>query len=132
MRRVKSKNTSPELLVRELLRRMGHRGYRLHRTDIPGNPDIVWVSRKLAIFINGCFWHGHDCARGAREPKTRVEYWRKKIARTKQRDLDHIENLTTQDWKVLTLWECELRDETGLTNKLCQFLEYEASSRPKL
>lgn len=118
MRSVKSKNTTPERVVRSLLRKMGHTGYRLHRTDIIGNPDIVWIGRKLAIFVNGCFWHGHNCARGAREPKTRSQYWRDKIAKNKQRDLNNIETLISSGWKVLILWECQLRDEVELTNKL--------------
>ncbi|MCL5801250.1 MAG: very short patch repair endonuclease, partial [Gammaproteobacteria bacterium] len=65
MRRVKGKDTSIELAIRRLLQSMGQRGYRLHRTDIPGKPDIAWIGRKLALFIHGCFWHGHNCPRGA-------------------------------------------------------------------
>ncbi|MYM83049.1 DNA mismatch endonuclease Vsr [Duganella sp. FT50W] len=122
MRRVKSKDTSPELYVRELLRRLGHRGYRLHRADIPGKPDIVWIGRRRAIFINGCFWHGHSCARGARVPQTRAEYWLSKIARTRQRDERNTETLAALGWTVLTLWECELRDEAALAAKLQNFL----------
>lgn len=123
MRRVKSKDTTPELLVRRLLRSMGHSGYRLHRKDIPGNPDLVWIGRRLAIFINGCFWHGHSCPRGARTPKTRAEYWGKKIERTRQRDLVHIEELTSQGWGVLTLWECGLSDQATLAATLRSFLK---------
>lgn len=122
MRRVKSKDTAPELLVRRLLRSMGHTGYRLHRRDIPGNPDLVWIGRRLAIFINGCFWHGHACGRGARAPKTRAEYWLKKIERTRQRDQVNIEELTSQGWVVLTLWECELGDQAALADALRSFL----------
>lgn len=122
MRRVKSKNTTPELLVRALLRKMGHTGYRLHRKDIAGNPDVTWIRRKRAIFINGCFWHGHDCPRGAREPKTRIDYWRAKIERTKQRDANHLAALSSAGWDVLILWECQLKDHTQLTQKLATFL----------
>jgi DNA mismatch endonuclease (patch repair protein) len=121
MRRVKSKNTTPELYVRRLLCQMGHRGYRLHRRDIPGNPDIAWVSKKRAIFINGCFWHGHDCARGAREPKTRIEYWRAKIQRTKNRDSRNIDMLTKMGWRILVLWECNLKDANQLERALSTF-----------
>jgi DNA mismatch endonuclease (patch repair protein) len=121
MRRVQSKDTTPELLVRSLLRRLGHTGYRLYRADISGKPDIAWIGRKQAIFINGCFWHGHNCPRGAREPKTRVDYWRNKISRTKQRDIKHVEQLTNEGWSVLTLWECELCDERTLIRKLTDF-----------
>ena len=122
MRRVKSKNTTPELHVRALLRQMGHRGYRLHRRDIPGNPDIAWVGKKRAIFINGCFWHGHGCPRGARKPKTRIEYWSAKIERTKIRDVKHVESLRQTGWTVLVLWECELGDQ-ALTQRLSEFLQ---------
>lgn len=122
MRRVKSKNTNPELRVRGLLRRMGHRGYRIHRTDIFGKPDIVWVGRKLAIFINGCFWHGHTCRRGARLPQTRTEYWQSKIERNRQRDTYNVKLLVAQGWRVLILWECELNDDTILIERLQNFL----------
>ena len=87
MRAVKSRDTSPELAVRALLRPIAP-GYRLHRGDLPGKPDIVYASRKLAIFVHGCFWHGHDCARGARAPKTNAAYWRAKIARNRARDAE--------------------------------------------
>lgn len=123
MQRVKSKNTGPELEVRELLRKLGHRGYRLHRRDIPGSPDIAWIGKKRAIFINGCFWHGHDCPRGAREPKTRAEYWRAKIERTKNRDVKHVESLLQTGWTVLVLWECELKDHVRLEQRLFEFLK---------
>lgn len=119
---MKSKDTSPELYVRGLLRRLGHRGYRLHRADIPGKPDIVWIGRQRAIFINGCFWHGHTCPRGARVPQTRAEYWLNKIARTRQRDEHNAESLAALGWTVLTLWECELSDEAALAAKLQDFL----------
>jgi DNA mismatch endonuclease (patch repair protein) len=123
MRRVKSKDTAPELFVRSLLCCMGLRGYRLHRSDIPGRPDIVWIGRKLAIFINGCFWHGHACLRGARVPQSHTEYWISKIECTRQRDAKHVATLADQGWSVLILWECELRDQAALTEKLQNFLQ---------
>lgn len=122
MRRVKSKNTSPELLVRAALRKMGQTGYRLHRKDIPGNPDIAWIGRKRALFINGCFWHGHDCPRGAREPQTRVDYWRAKIERTRQRDVKHLAALEALGWQVLVLWECQLKEPLQLELALQEFM----------
>ena len=122
MRRVKSKNTSPELLVRSLLRKLGHTGYRLHREDIPGKPDIAWIGKKRAIFINGCFWHGHTCPRGAREPKTRIEYWRAKIERTRQRDEANVKKLLASNWDVLFIWECELKNDEILSQILSNFL----------
>jgi DNA mismatch endonuclease (patch repair protein) len=117
MRRVKGKDTAPELRVRRLLTRMGLR-YRLHRADLPGKPDIVMPGRRLAIFVHGCFWHGHDCARGARIPKANRPYWEAKIGRNRSRDAVHRAALEAQGWRVLTLWECELKDEAGLLQKL--------------
>ena len=81
MRRVKGKDTKPELIVRQALTRLGAR-YRLHRKDLPGAPDVVMSGRKLAIFVHGCFWHGHDCARGARVPKANQDYWLAKVGAT--------------------------------------------------
>ena len=122
MRRVSSENTSPELLVRKILRTSGYCGYRLHRKDLPGKPDIVWIGKKLAIFINGCFWHGHTCPRGARQPKTNEEYWRTKIQRTIQRDQKNRELLSNRGWRVLTLWECELQCEVEILNQINKFM----------
>jgi len=97
MQAVKGKDTKPELFVRRLLYSLGYR-YRLHRKDLPGKPDIVFSGRKKIIFVHGCFWHGHSCKRGAREPKTNVEYWRQKIARNKTRDAQHSKNHKKARW----------------------------------
>jgi DNA mismatch endonuclease (patch repair protein) len=113
MRRVKGKDTAPEMRVRRLLTRMGLR-YRLHRQDLPGRPDIVMPGCKLAIFVHGCFWHGHDCARGARVPKANRDYWLSKVARNRARDLAHTAALQAGGWRVLTVWECALKDEAKL------------------
>ena len=88
MRAVKGRDTAPEIAVRTMLRRFAP-GYRLHRKDVPGNPDIAYIGRKRAIFVHGCFWHGHDCPRGARSPKANADYWRAKIARNVARDAAH-------------------------------------------
>jgi DNA mismatch endonuclease (patch repair protein) len=117
MRRVKSTGTSPEVKVRKVLTRMGLR-YRLHRKDLPGKPDIVMAGRRLAIFVHGCFWHGHDCARGARVPKANREYWEGKVGRNRERDVEHQAALEAKGWRVLTLWECELKDEAALEQAL--------------
>jgi DNA mismatch endonuclease (patch repair protein) len=122
MQAVKSKNTSPELLVRRLLHARGYR-YRLHRSDLPGNPDIVFFRQKKVLFIHGCFWHGHDCARGSRIPKTNTEYWTAKVSRNRSRDAKVRKRLQSDRWKVLTLWECELRNEVAILKKLERFLE---------
>jgi DNA mismatch endonuclease (patch repair protein) len=121
MRAVKSRDTTPELAVRALLRAFAP-GYRLHRRDIPGNPDIAYVGRRQAIFVHGCFWHGHDCARGARMPKANADYWRAKIARNRARDEAHREKLAALGWRALTIWECELKDKAVVEKKLRKFL----------
>ena len=121
MRAVKSRDTAPELAVRTLLRRFAP-GYRLHRRDIPGTPDIAFMSRKRAIFVHGCFWHGHDCARGARAPKANADYWRAKIARNVARDAQHRAALAALGWRVLVVWECALKDRAALEQKLRDFL----------
>ena len=110
MRAVKSRDTSPELAVRALLRPIAP-GYRLHRADLPGKPDIVYGPRKLAIFVHGCFWHGHDCARGARMPKANADYWRAKIARNRARDAKTLAAYAAMGWRALVVYECELKDK---------------------
>ncbi|GBQ98129.1 DNA G:T-mismatch repair endonuclease [Acetobacter nitrogenifigens DSM 23921 = NBRC 105050] len=122
MRAVKSANTAPELAVRRLLFSLGYR-YRLHRKDLPGSPDIVFAGRRKVIFVHGCFWHGHDCKRGARAPKTNAEYWRSKITRNIERDRRNAAALRDQGWRSLTLWECEIGDREKLVTMLRDFLE---------
>ena len=117
MRRVKGRNTAPEMTVRRALTKLGAR-YRLHRKDLPGNPDVVLPGRKLAIFVHGCFWHGHDCARGARVPKQNREYWVAKVGRNVARDGRSREALAALGWRVETVWECELKDAEGLEARL--------------
>jgi DNA mismatch endonuclease, patch repair protein len=126
MRAVKGRDTTPELAIRRLLRTIAP-GYRLHRTDIPGKPDIVFLARKQAIFVHGCFWHGHDCARGARMPKTNTEYWSAKIGRNRVRDTKNRERLKQAGWRSLVVWECELRDEAAVSARLKSFLSAEES-----
>jgi DNA mismatch endonuclease (patch repair protein) len=121
MRRVKAKDTSPELKVRKALTRLGAR-YRLHRKDLPGHPDIVMPGRKLALFVHGCFWHGHDCARGARVPKQNRDYWVGKVDRNRTRDAKTREALTALGWRVETIWECDLKDAAALEARLRRLL----------
>ena len=122
MRAVPGRDTSAEMKVRRLLRAIAP-GYRLHRKDIPGNPDIAWIGARRAIFVNGCFWHGHDCRRGARMPKTNAEYWLAKIGRNRARDVRTLAALEALGWRALTIWECELADERALEARLREFLE---------
>jgi DNA mismatch endonuclease (patch repair protein) len=117
MRRVRGKNSAAELTVRRALRSLGA-GYRLHRADLPGKPDIVLAGRRLAIFVNGCFWHGHDCARGARIPKANRDYWLAKIGRNRERDAVAQTALAAVGWQVEIVWECALKDREGLTRRL--------------
>jgi DNA mismatch endonuclease (patch repair protein) len=117
MRAVKSQGTGPELKVRAMLRAIAP-GYRLNRADLPGKPDVVYGRRKLAIFVHGCFWHGHDCPRGARPPKDNAEYWQAKIARNRARDAAALAALSALGWRALTIHECELKDAAGLRARL--------------
>lgn len=117
MRRVKGRDTTPEMTVRRALTRLGAR-YRLHRKDLPGNPDIVMPGPRLAIFVHGCFWHGHDCARGSRVPKQNRDYWVAKVGRNVARDARNGEALTAQGWRVEVVWECELKDRGAFEGRL--------------
>ena len=108
MRRVRGRDTSPELKVRRILR--GARiGYRLGGCGLPGRPDVVMKGRRIALFVHGCFWHGHDCARGARQPKANADYWIAKIDRNRARDARTSTELMDAGWAVVTVWECEMK-----------------------
>lgn len=121
MQAVKSKNTTPELFVRKLLHAKGYR-YRLHRSDLPGNPDLVFPGRKKALFVHGCFWHGHCCARGSRIPKSNTAYWSAKVGGNRARDKRTFKQLKDLGWLPFVVWECELRDETETLQRLTHFL----------
>jgi DNA mismatch endonuclease (patch repair protein) len=121
MRAIRAKNTKPELVVRRALRQAGFTGYRLHRRDLPGKPDIAFVGRKKAILVHGCFWHGHDCREGLRRPQARQEYWLPKISGNQIRDERHLANLISQGWGVLVVWECEASDPS-LAQRLAGFV----------
>ena len=130
MRRVKGKDTSPELAGRNARSRLGAR-YRLHRKDLPGNPDIVLPGRKLALFVHGCFWHGHGCARGARVPKQNRDYWIGKVDRNRARDTRTREALAALGWRIETIWECELKDATALEARLADLLRLRPPPPPR-
>lgn len=121
MRKVKGSDTGPERRVRKALWALGAR-YRLQRRDLPGRPDVAMPGRKLAIFVHGCFWHGHDCARGARTPKANRDYWLAKIARNKARDAAALAALAGRGWRAEVLWECELKDAPALEARLAALL----------
>ncbi len=122
MRAVKGANTKPELRVRKLLWAAGHR-YRLNARELPGKPDIVFRQAKRAIFVHGCFWHGHDCRRGARQPQANAAYWKAKIARNAARDANALAALEAEGWRALVLWECEMKDDAALSRRLSRFLK---------
>ncbi|MFD1331167.1 very short patch repair endonuclease [Methylopila musalis] len=121
MRAVKGQDTRPEMLVRRAAHALGYR-FRLHAKQLPGSPDLVFPARRKAIFVHGCFWHGHDCARGARAPKTNADYWRAKIARNTARDKRALAQLIDLGWDVLVLWECQLKPPAALAERLVGFL----------
>ena len=129
MSAVRVKNTLPELIVRRLLHRLGYR-YRLHAANLPGRPDIVFRKRKCVLFVNGCFWHGHDCPRG-NPPSSNVEFWRRKIDKNRERDGSVQKKLENDGWRVLTVWECQTKDQAQLESRLCRFLEHAVSSDPR-
>ncbi len=121
MAAIRSKNTAPEMKIRRLVHSMGYR-YRLHRSDLPGKPDLVFSARNKVIFVNGCFWHQHDC-KGSHLPKSNQAYWVPKLERNRARDAEHLKALRKIGWKALVVWECELsQDEVGIMRRLTKFL----------
>jgi DNA mismatch endonuclease, patch repair protein len=122
MSKVRGKNTTPEIKIRRLLCKMGKRGYRLHRFDLPGKPDIAFIKRKKAIFVHGCFWHGHDCRAGRNTPSTNTEYWGPKLARNQARDTKHVSELKALNWDVMIIWECELKNQNMVEQRIKNYL----------
>ncbi|MCD5985098.1 very short patch repair endonuclease [Pseudomonas sp. CDFA 610] len=117
MSAIKGKNTRPELLVRKFLHAHGFR-FRLHRKDLPGNPDIVMPKLKTCIFVHGCFWHRHAGCRYATMPKTRPLFWAEKFAKNVKRDLQSSLTLQQSGWRVITIWECQLKDPKPVMSAL--------------
>ena len=111
---IRGKNTKPEIIVRRLLHRLGYR-FRIHRKDLPGRPDIVLPKRRTVIFVNGCYWHGHDDCHLFRPPKTRTEFWTNKIEGNQVRDQRNYAALEDAGWKVLVIWECAVSKKLSLT-----------------
>jgi len=127
MRAVKGRHTGPELTVRRALHRLGYR-FRLHRRDLPGTPDIVLPAHAAAIFVHGCFWHGHRCRKG-RLPTSNVAFWSAKIARNRARDAAARAALRRQGWHCLTIWQCHTRDCDRLDDVLLSFLSGRSESK---
>lgn len=122
MRRVRGRNTKPEMKVRQLIHAMGYR-YRLHAKDLPGTPDIVFRRRHKAIFVHGCFWHRHKDCKLARLPKSRIEFWTTKLEGNRRRDIINQKMLNRMGWQFLIVWECELKDSQLLAQKIKTFLD---------
>jgi DNA mismatch endonuclease (patch repair protein) len=123
MSRIRSRDTSPELIVRSFLHRAGLR-FRLHRKDLPGKPDLAFASRHACIFVHGCFWHGcPNCIDGTRRVKSNVGYWSQKVAGNRERDARHIAELDDACWNVFVVWECETRDHDRLAKLAAQIRE---------
>jgi DNA mismatch endonuclease (patch repair protein) len=120
MKAVGTKHTGPELVVRRMLFCEGYR-YRLHKRDLPGTPDIVFSTQRKAIFVNGCFWHGHGCHKG-QAPKSKDQYWGPKLEANRLRDARNIEHLNAMGWTVLVVWQCELKAANRLRRRLIRFL----------
>lgn len=123
MSRVRGSHTKPELLVRKLIHGMGYR-YRLHAKSLPGKPDLVFAGRKVVILVHGCFWHQHadPGCKLARMPKSRREFWGPKLRANRTRDVEVERRLNESGWRVLTLWECELRDREAVAARAKDFL----------
>lgn len=122
MSAIRSGDTKPEMLVRKYLHSQGFR-YGLHNHKLPGSPDIVLRKYKTVIFINGCFWHGHEGCKYFRLPKSNIEFWQTKIERNRQRDIETIEALKVKGWRVITVWECELRTVAQRGETLIQLVK---------
>jgi DNA mismatch endonuclease (patch repair protein) len=136
MARIGSKNTKPELLVRQAAHAAGFR-FRLHRKDLPGKPDLVFPRHRAVIFVHGCFWHMHpdSACKDARAPKSRLEYWGPKLARNQERDASTQKALQEAGWRTLTVWDCETKDMKTLESRLRDFLngqglQYDAAAYP--
>lgn len=121
MAAIRGANTKPELRVRRLLHSLGYR-FRIHLKGMPGRPDLAFPRRGKAIFVHGCFWHGHESCGAARVPKTRTGFWRNKLDANKVRDAKYIRALADLGWESLVVWECELSDAESLERRLCSFL----------
>jgi DNA mismatch endonuclease (patch repair protein) len=127
MRAIKGRDTTPELAVRRAAHALGLR-FRLQRAGLPGKPDLVFPARNIALFVHGCFWHGHTCKRGARMPASNARYWQAKIAGNMARDQRNAKELRRLGWKSVVVWECETRDSERLSKLLARKLRPRAAA----
>ena len=121
---IRSKDTGPEMAIRSLVHGLGYR-YRLHGPRVPGRPDLVFAGRRKVIFVHGCFWHRHpdSSCKLARLPRSRLDFWRPKLEKNRQRDDEVARELAEQGWKALTIWECQLDNMADIAEKVRSFLE---------
>ena len=127
MAAIRGRDTKPELIIRKGLHARGFR-FLLHGRDLPGRPDLIFPKYRALIWVHGCFWHGHDCARGGRVPKANRDYWLAKVARNKARDAAAEAALMARGWRVETIWECDLKDAEGLSVRLARLTHPPPSS----
>lgn len=130
MSNIRGKGMKPEMIVRRLVHAMGYR-YRLHRTDLPGKPDLVFPKRRKVIFVHGCFWHQHadQACRISRSPQSNQDYWLPKLKRNVERDAEHQDRLAKLGWHTLVVWECETTDMELLKEKIGNFLQEDSRNR---
>lgn len=121
MRRIRSKDSAPEMTVRRIVHGLGYR-YRLHSAKLAGKPDLVFSRHRKVIFVHGCFWHGHDDCIDGHTPKTRTGYWGPKLRRNRERDATNQAAIRAQGWEVLVIWECETTASEQLVDRLLDFL----------
>lgn len=129
MRAVRSRDTAPEMIVRRFLHATGLR-FRLHDRSLPGVPDLVFPSRRIALFVHGCFWHQHPGCKAADRPKSRPDYWNRKLDGNMVRDARHLVELTAAGWTAMVIWECETRDPQRLADLASKIRERERIKRP--
>lgn len=121
MQAIRGKDSKPEVAVRRLAHSLGYR-YRLHVSELPGKPDLVFPSRRRIILVHGCFWHRHNCRKGRSLPSTRARFWREKLDRNKLRDATNRRRLRRLGWDVLVIWECQVKNTGALAEKITHFL----------
>ena len=122
MSRIRSKDTTPEMIVRRFVFGLGYR-YRLHYKKLPGKPDLAFPGKKKVIFVHGCYWHGHENCPKGKLAKSNVEFWRAKIDRNRDRDNCNSNEIQAEGWRILTVWQCELKNLDQLKSKVVDFLD---------
>lgn len=130
MSRVRGRDTAPEMTVRRIAHALGLR-FRLHRSDLPGTPDLVFPKWRTAVFVHGCFWHRHPGCSRASMPQTRIEFWRSKLARNVERDRAASAALRKAGWKVAVVWECEIKNPDTVGKRLLNAIKRARPRAPR-